>query len=164
MSRILVTTFGSSGDLNPFIALGLGLKSRGHDLIYAVEDTFKNALVEAGFDSIHHLSGNIYDLVESYAPQLYRRALPFASTRIIIRQYVVPTLQAKIEGLMAASDGVDLIVAPPQHFAASAVGELTSIPLAHVNLSPVSFPSEHVSPHPAPIALPDPLQRLANRA
>jgi UDP:flavonoid glycosyltransferase YjiC (YdhE family) len=164
MSRILVTTFGSSGDLNPFIALGLGLKTRGHKVVYAVEDSFEQVLVDAGFRSIHHLAGNAHDLLESYAPQMYRRSLPFASTRIIMNKYVVPTLQAKIEGLMAACDGVDLIVAPPQQFAASAVGELTGIPLAHVNLSPVSFPSEHVSPHPAPIPLPDSLQRLTNRA
>ena len=28
MARIVVTTFGSTGDLNPFIALGLALRSK----------------------------------------------------------------------------------------------------------------------------------------
>ncbi len=35
MARIVVTTFGSTGDLNPFIALGFALRSRGHDVLFA---------------------------------------------------------------------------------------------------------------------------------
>jgi len=37
MARIVITTFGSTGDLNPFIALGLALRSSGHDVLFAVE-------------------------------------------------------------------------------------------------------------------------------
>ena len=36
MARIVLTTFGSTGDLNPFIALGLALRSKGHDVLFAV--------------------------------------------------------------------------------------------------------------------------------
>jgi UDP:flavonoid glycosyltransferase YjiC (YdhE family) len=164
MTRILITTFGSSGDLNPFIALGLGLRARGHDVVYAVEDTFEAALAAAGFTTAHHLSGNVNTLLQHYTPDIYRSGLPFTSTDIIIGKYVVPTLPAKIEELRAACAGVDLMVAPSQHFAASAVSELTGIPLATVNLSPVSFPSAHLVPHPLPVPLPGPLRRLANRA
>jgi hypothetical protein len=35
MARIVITTFGSTGDLNPFIALGLALRSNGHDVLFA---------------------------------------------------------------------------------------------------------------------------------
>jgi UDP:flavonoid glycosyltransferase YjiC (YdhE family) len=41
MVRIVVTTFGSTGDLNPFIALGLALRSNGHDVLFAVEANFQ---------------------------------------------------------------------------------------------------------------------------
>ncbi len=44
MARIIVTTFGSTGDLNPFIALGIALRSRGHDVIFAVEANFQEQL------------------------------------------------------------------------------------------------------------------------
>ena len=30
MAHMIISTFGSSGDLNPFIALGLGLRVRDH--------------------------------------------------------------------------------------------------------------------------------------
>ncbi len=49
MARIVVITFGSTGDLNPFIALGLALRSRGHDVIFAVEANFQKQLSLLGF-------------------------------------------------------------------------------------------------------------------
>lgn len=35
MSRIVLTTMGSLGDLHPPIAVGLGLRDRGHDALFA---------------------------------------------------------------------------------------------------------------------------------
>jgi UDP:flavonoid glycosyltransferase YjiC (YdhE family) len=35
MARIVITTFGSTGDLNPFVALGFALRSSGHDVLLA---------------------------------------------------------------------------------------------------------------------------------
>ena len=49
MARIVVTTFGSTGDLNPFIALGLALRSHGHDVLFAVEANFQAQLTLLGF-------------------------------------------------------------------------------------------------------------------
>src|SRR5947209_12450978 len=49
MARIVVTTFGSTGDLNPFIALGFALRARGHDVIFAVEANFEPQLNLLGF-------------------------------------------------------------------------------------------------------------------
>jgi hypothetical protein len=33
--RIVLTTFGSLGDLHPYIAVALGLKTRGHEAVIA---------------------------------------------------------------------------------------------------------------------------------
>jgi len=37
MARIVLTTFGSMGDLNPFIALGIALRSHGHEVLFAAK-------------------------------------------------------------------------------------------------------------------------------
>lgn len=34
-ARIVLTTFGSVGDLHPFVAIGKGLQARGHDVVIA---------------------------------------------------------------------------------------------------------------------------------
>jgi len=49
MARIIVTTFGSTGDLNPFVALGLALRSKGHDVLFAIEANFQQQVSLLGF-------------------------------------------------------------------------------------------------------------------
>jgi UDP:flavonoid glycosyltransferase YjiC (YdhE family) len=45
-ARIVLTTFGSLGDLHPYLAVGLGLLARGHEVIVATSGTYR-ARVEA---------------------------------------------------------------------------------------------------------------------
>ena len=37
MARIVVATFGLTGDLNPFIALGFALRERGYNVHYSFD-------------------------------------------------------------------------------------------------------------------------------
>jgi UDP:flavonoid glycosyltransferase YjiC (YdhE family) len=41
MSRIVLTTLGSLRDLHPFIALGLGLRDRGHTITIATSEFYR---------------------------------------------------------------------------------------------------------------------------
>lgn len=163
MARILISTFGTAGDLNPFVALALELEAIGHDVAFAVEDNFRSTVADAGFSTIYDLSGTIDPTFAFSERRLYRSSLPFRSVHTMITRYLVPTLQEKVESLRLASLEVDLIVAPPEQFAASIVSELTGVPWASVNLSPVSIPSVHVKPHPWPAPLPELFQQLSNR-
>jgi UDP:flavonoid glycosyltransferase YjiC (YdhE family) len=162
MARILLTTFGSIGDLFPFVALGLGLQARGHDVRFAVEDAFRPTLLEAGFDSVYHLSGDVEAVLGPRAQTLYTSRSPLTSLRLIVRDYIVPTMPPKIDELRALCRDVDLIVASTQHVAAFAVSELTNIPLATVVLSPALLPSAHLEPGPGPV-LSGRRQHIANR-
>ena len=53
MARIVITTFGSTGDLNPFVALGLALRSNGHDVLFAVEANFEQQVSRQPFSHVH---------------------------------------------------------------------------------------------------------------
>ena len=44
--RIVLTTFGSLGDLHPWIAIARGLQSRGHDAVIATHASYRT-LVKA---------------------------------------------------------------------------------------------------------------------
>lgn len=163
MAKVLITTFGTAGDLNPFVALGLGLKARGHDVAFAVEGAFRPTLADAGFSTVHRLSGSVDTTFAFSERRLYSSSIPFRSVRAVIARYIVPTLREKVEELRVASAEADVIVAPSEQFAASIVSELTGVPWTTVNLSPVSIPSVHVKPHPWPAPLPTGLQHIANR-
>ncbi|WP_086936285.1 glycosyltransferase [Chamaesiphon minutus] len=50
MSRILLTTLGSLGDLHPYIALGLGLRDRGHEIVFVTIKDYQAAIEAVGFE------------------------------------------------------------------------------------------------------------------
>jgi rhamnosyltransferase subunit B len=50
MSRIILTTFGSLGDLHPYLAVGLGLRDRGHDVSIATMTYYQPNVESLGLE------------------------------------------------------------------------------------------------------------------
>src|SRR5712671_5718242 len=46
--RIVLTTFGSLGDLHPYIAVALGLKARGHEAVLATSECYRQKIEALG--------------------------------------------------------------------------------------------------------------------
>src|SRR5579863_10498831 len=46
--RIVITTFGSLGDLHPYVAIGLGLAARGHEPIIATAECYRKKIEALG--------------------------------------------------------------------------------------------------------------------
>jgi hypothetical protein len=46
--RIVLTTFGSLGDLHPYIAVALGLKARGHEAVLATSGYYRQKVEALG--------------------------------------------------------------------------------------------------------------------
>ncbi len=162
MSRIVLTTFGSAGDLNPMLALGIGLRERGHDVLFAVEDNFRPSIIEAGF-AVRRLAGDSVAAIAPYAAQMFGSRTPATSIKLLLDHYLLPTLPEKITDLRAACEGADLLVSSAMHMAAAAVADLTRIPWASVALTPIILPSSHVDVQPLPAWLPAAARRLDNR-
>ncbi len=78
MACTIVTTFGSTGDLNPFVALGLALRSNGHDALFAVEANFGQLVSPLGFP-VRVLTG---DQAEALGPS----EDSFGKTRVWVYQ------------------------------------------------------------------------------
>ena len=161
MARIVITTLGSSGDLHPFIALALGLRGRGHDVRFAVEDGFRPDLEALGF-AAHRLSGDAEAQLAPYSRQLFGASTPFPSLRVIVREYIVPNLGLRIGELRAACEGADLLISSSLQVAASAVAELTGIRWVTTPLSPGTVPSAHLEPYPLPDRVPHSVRETVN--
>lgn len=162
MSRILLTSFGSSGDLNPFLAIGLGLRARGHQVTFAVEGNFQQQVNALGFP-VAPLTGNAESALMEQAEALVSRATPMASLRALVNEVILPSLPAQVGELRAAAADADVLVSAAPMIPASFVADLTHIPWASVALSPVFIPSAYLEPQPTPIPIPQTLQPLANR-
>ncbi|NEQ46673.1 MAG: glycosyl transferase [Leptolyngbya sp. SIOISBB] len=50
MSRIVLTTIGSFGDLHPKIAIALELRRRGHDVVFATHREYQVKIEALGFE------------------------------------------------------------------------------------------------------------------
>ena len=50
MSRVVLATLGSLGDLHPMIAIGLGLRERGHLVVIASHQEYRSKVEALGFE------------------------------------------------------------------------------------------------------------------
>jgi len=162
MARIVVTTFGSTGDLNPFIALGAALRSRGHDVVFAVEANFEPQLRLLGFP-VRLLPGDQEQALAPFRHRIFNTDQPLTSLQLLVDHYILPALPAKVAELQAICQQVDLLISVAPQFAASIVAELLHIPWVSVILTPSTLPSVQLAAQPLPVQLPAPLQRLSNR-
>lgn len=150
MARIVITTYGSGGDFYPFIALALGLRARGHEILFAVEDAFEPVLERAGF-ALHTLPGDSEATLRRYHKQMFDSPNPLTPLRYLLEKDILPNLRAKVPELLAACAGADLLVSTALQPPAGFVAELTGIPWASVALTPAIFPSRHTTPYPPPL-------------
>ena len=130
-------------------------------MLFAVEDTFCQALMEEGF-AVHRLPGNVKETLLPYVHQLVGGFTPLASLQIIINKWILPSLHGKIQELRRACRGADLLVARAAHLAAPIVAELTDIPWAHITMTPLNIPSANINPHLLPLPWPSELPPLVN--
>jgi UDP:flavonoid glycosyltransferase YjiC (YdhE family) len=91
MARIVITTFGSTGDLNPLVALGLALRSSGHDVLFAVEANFEQRVGPLGFP-VRVLTGDQAEALGSYSHQIFNSDQPLTSLKLLVDRYILPTL------------------------------------------------------------------------
>lgn len=148
MARILITTFGSYGDVNPYVGLGIELRRRGHEPILAMPGVYREAVEREGLDF-----RAIRPDVNTADHALIRRLMdPARGTEAIFGEWLLPSLRATWEDLLAASDGVDLVVTHPASLLGPVVAEVRRRPWVSTVLAPMSFFSvtDPVVPPPAP--------------
>ena len=139
--RIVITTFGSFGDFNPYLGLALGLKARGHDTVVATAE-FYRPIVEAegvGFRPVRP-DRNLYDI------EAVRRSNPGRTPAYLMKELLFPRLQESYEDLSEATRGADVLLTHPLTFAGPLVAEKVSIPWVSTVLAPISFFSAHDFP------------------
>lgn len=95
MARIVMTIFGSAGDLNPFLAIATGLCARGHEIVFAVEESFRPQGAAAGS------SGCVRAPCSPAAAERIERAL-----RHLIESPEVKSWLTSLREAIATEDGV----------------------------------------------------------
>src|SRR5215468_2052552 len=139
--RIVLTTFGSLGDLHPYIAVALGLKGRGHKAVIATSGAYRQKIeaLGIGFRAVRPDHPD-----PEAAPELMRRSMDRRTgSEFVIRQYMMPVLRESYEDTLAAAGGADLLVSHLLTFTTRLVAEKKGIPWVSTNLQPLGFLSVH---------------------
>jgi UDP:flavonoid glycosyltransferase YjiC (YdhE family) len=137
--RILMTTTGSLGDLHPFIAIGLELRSRGHEVTLATSNFYKSKVEQTGLRFAPmgpHLGLEISEVMN--------RVMDLKNgPEYLIRQILYPSVPSAYVEVMQAARGADLIVTHPITFAAQIAADKTGMPWVSTVTAPLSFFSRY---------------------
>ena len=141
--RIVLATFGSFGDLHPYIALALGLKDRGHDPVVATHETYR-AKVEALGVGFRPVRPNIDPSTPDV--ELIRKVMDLRKGPEVVIGLFMAALRDSYDDTLAAAEGAGLLVAHPLTFTARMVAETTGVRWASTILAPMGFLSAHDPP------------------
>lgn len=139
MPRILFATFGSLGDLHPYLALARESLRRGHQPTIATFDLYRDAVQAEGIGFAPMRPG----LSEFGDKTTVTQALLSARNgpEYLVRHMFAPHIRASYEDLDRAAQDCDLLVTHPLAFAGPMIAQLRGLPWASTVLSPLSLMS-----------------------
>lgn len=144
--RWLLTSWGSHGDLHPFLALGRGLVARGHAVTLVGHPDWGAETAQAGLRFISTAEPSREDFIRDHPQVLSMKWGGLVSLHTLIHRAIAPGLEHNVEALLAQAPEHDAIVAHHFSFAAPLVAELAGLPWATVSLAPGVVPSAYALP------------------
>jgi rhamnosyltransferase subunit B len=145
VARILFNTFGSYGDLHPYMAIGIELQQRGHQVTIATSIFYK-AKVESEGLRFHAVRPDVDPLDRKLIEHIMDAK--HGSERVI--RFVTDRVRESYEDLLPAAREADLIAVHPVTYAAGMVAEKLGVPWVSTTLAPTLYFSCYDPPVYAP--------------
>src|SRR5215213_10245182 len=121
--KIVLTTFGSFGDIHPYIAVGLELKARGHTAIIATSPSYREKIEATGL-GFHPVRPDITPPEENLET-LVKAMDVMKGGQFIIEEMFAPHVHDGYKDLCEATRDADLLVTHMLTFAGPVVAEKT---------------------------------------
>ncbi len=135
MSRIVLATIGSLGDVHPVLALAFELRRRGHDAKIVTTEFYRGKITGLGFD-FHPLRPEMLIIDEA----MVRRLMDgHHGSAYLLRDLIFPAVHDMHADLLSAAAGADLLVVSELVYAARLLAETTRIPWVSYSLAPISL-------------------------
>jgi sterol 3beta-glucosyltransferase len=138
--HITIMTVGSRGDVQPYLALGLGLKAAGHQVCLATERIYQDWVKQEGLDYAC-LPGNskVRDASEEWISFVEQtQGYPLRSMYRCNTQFVLPTLQSLLDTAWQVCQGTDAIISMPSVYAGYHIAEKLGVPFYSVWTCPIT--------------------------
>jgi vancomycin aglycone glucosyltransferase len=141
MMRVLLSTIGSRGDVQPLVALALQLRTLGQEVHLCVPPDFRDWIEGLGIP-VAPIGPEVRKFAVASRP-----AAPAPPSPEQMRQVVEATVATQFETITATAQGCDVIVgATALQIAAPSVAERMGIPYVFAAYCPAVLPSPHHAP------------------
>lgn len=144
--RIVLSTFGSFGDIHPYIAIALELKARGHSVVIATSEVYREKMDALGLE-LHRVRPDVpsYEEPEELGKLAAELMEARGGTEKVIGM-LMPNLRDVYEDLDAAVAGADLLLTHPLPLVGPIVAQQRRLPWVSSVLAPISFFSSYDPP------------------
>jgi UDP:flavonoid glycosyltransferase YjiC (YdhE family) len=144
--KIVLSTFGSFGDVHPYIAIALELKARGHSPVMATSEVYREKMDALGLE-LYTVRPDMpsYDEPEALTRLVAELIKPKGGTEKVI-QTLTPHLREVYEDLETAVAGADLLLTHPLPLVGPIVAQKRGLPWVSSVLAPMSFFSAYDPP------------------
>ena len=139
--RVLLSTIGSRGDVQPLVALAVQLREFGQEVRLCAPPDFRDWIDTLGI-SFAPIGPEVRTTATSRSPVIRVKPSPEQ-----MRQIAEATVATQFEVIPAAAEGCDILVAGGAlQIALRSVAEQRGIPYVYASYCPVSLPSSHHAP------------------
>ena len=138
--RIVITTYGSFGDIHPYVALARALQARGHRPVIATSGLYREKIERIGL-SFHAVRPDFpsYDQLDEAVELMKLGMDPQSGPEFVIREMFMQHVRESYEDLSEVARGADLLITHPITFAGPVLAQKTGLPWVSTILSPISF-------------------------
>ena len=136
--RIAIFSQGSRGDVQPYIALALGLAYRGHEVTLAAPNDFEDWIRSFGL-TYAPMGSNMRDLLNSPDIQQILAGNPLGIRRVW-KSIAVPMLEESLKTIWEVGRNADILIHHPKVVGPADVAEVTGAPVVLASPVPM-FPT-----------------------
>jgi UDP:flavonoid glycosyltransferase YjiC (YdhE family) len=141
--QVILAPVGTTGDVLPFVAIGLRLRQRGHSVVVAASGGYRSMLHAAGLELIETLDSKA-DAAALDHPNFWR---PTRGLRRFAERLILPSARPQIAAIESRFErGSTVIVGSTFAFGARIASEKLEVPMVSVHLAPAALRSLRNTP------------------
>jgi sterol 3beta-glucosyltransferase len=144
--RVTITTGGSRGEVQPYVALGLGLRAAGHEVRISAQAGYQQFVHDRGL-GFHPISGDPHELVSELLEE-GNNPVRFARR---FRRILGSLMEQNLQEYLAACRDAEVIVYSPVGFLGYFVAEALRVPRVGAALYPLLSRTRHFPSSIVPI-------------
>lgn len=133
MKRVVLSTFGSYGDINPYVSIGAAIRDAGAAACVVAPEVYRDYVLRHGLEF-----APTRPRVDVDDTALVRKVMnPWTGAEFLTRRLLMPALSQSHADLYAACDGADFLLSHVLTYAGPIVAEQRQMPWATAFLQPM---------------------------